>query len=181
MGAQVGVLSLSQLQLHDHYNENSGGVINRIGRVASATVKMTGGGQRTTTAGAWVLLKRFIVLEDTPGTMDINVELTRAGAAGTVHCEARLYRGTTGALLWTGVDNSEVAGPTVFTDAAVAIDLLAGDRIEIWGYKIGAGTICSVDDLECCYTGYITHFSRRAVNAAILLTAASDILYTVVY
>jgi hypothetical protein len=85
-------------------------------------------------------------------------------------------------LLWSGVDNSTVAGPTVYTDAAVAIDLLAGDVIEVWGYvSVGAAAICRLFDMEICYTGYITALSRRILNTALQTTAASDILYTVLY
>lgn len=181
--AQVGVLSMSQLQLHDHYDINTGGIINATARVASATAKMVSPNVVTTGAGigAWAVMKRIVLREDSTGTMNIVYTLTRTGGAGTVHAQARIYRGTTGALLWSGVDNSTAAGPTVYTDAAVAIDLLYGDRVEVWGYvSAGALTTCTLEQQECQYDGYITLLSRRALNAALLLTAASDVLYTAV-
>jgi hypothetical protein len=175
--AQVGVLSLSQLQLHDHYNLNSGGPVNTLSRVASATVKINHAAAVNTSYAAWVMMKRVLILEDSPGTMDINYTLLNTLGAGSVNAQARIYRA--GVLIWSGVDNAEVAGPTIFTDPAIAVDLLSGDCIEIWGYKTGA-TACRVTAMEICYSGYITALCRRTLNAALLLTVASDILYEVV-
>ena len=179
--AQVGVLSMSQLQLHDHYDDNSGGPINVHSRIASATIKIANPALRDTVAGVGVfaVMKRVLISENSLGTMDINYSLARVGGAGTVHGEARIYRGVT--LLWSGVDNNTIAGPTVYTDAAVAIDLLVGDTIEVWGYvSAGAAAICRIFDMEVCYTGYITSLSRRVLNAALQLTVAADIQYTVI-
>jgi hypothetical protein len=121
-------------------------------------------------------MKRILVLEDTTGTADLVFTLTRAGGAGTVHGQIRIQRGATNRF--TGVDNSTAAGPTIYTDAAVAVDLLAGDTIEVWGYvSAGAATICTVETLQVCYTGLITGISRRAVSLAV---TGTDVLYTVV-
>lgn len=176
--SQVGVLSLSQLQAHDHYGANNGGPILVVSRTASATLKMQSGPQRFTPAGVgtWAMLKRIQVLEDSPGTADILFTMTRAGGAGTIHGQVRIYRGATN--LFTGVDNSTAAGPTIYTDAAVAVDFLAGDLIEVWGYvSAGATTICVVEALQVCYTGVITQISRRVVSVAV---TGADVLYSAI-
>jgi len=179
--SQVGVLSMSQLQLHDHYDDSSGGIINVHSRVASATIKIQAPAIRDTAAGVGVfaMMKRILIRENSLGTMDINYTLARVGGAGTVHGQVQIWRA--GAAIWTGVDNNTAAGPTVFTDAAIPQDLLAGDCIEIWGYvSAGAAAICRIFDMDVCYTGFITSLSRRVLNAALQLTAAADILYTVI-
>lgn len=174
---QIGVLSLSQLQIHDHYNWNTGGPINTITRVDSATVKISHAAAANTSQTAFTLMKRILILEDSPGVMNINLTLLNVAGAGTVHGQARIYRA--GALVWSGVDNAEAGGPTICNDPAIAFDLLAGDLIDVWGYRTGA-TQCRVTAMEICYSGYLTALSRRVLNAAILLSAASDILYQVV-
>lgn len=177
--AQVGVLSLSQLQLHDHYDWNTGGPIVELTRTASANVRITSAAQRFSAAGVgtWARMKQVLIRQDTVGAMDINYTLTRAGGAGTVHARARIYRGAT--LLWSGVDNSTAAGPTIFTDAGVAQDLIYGDTLELWGYvSAGATTICVVETLEYLWDSTITEISRIALAGAIAVTGAG-VLYTV--
>ena len=179
--AQVGVLSLSQLQIHDHYDYNSGGPINLLTRTASATVKMLSAPAVMSAAGVgtWSMMKRILVGEDSPGTSDLLFTMTRAGGAGTVHGQIRIQRGATN--LFTGVDNSTAAGPTIYTDAAAAVDLKAQDTIEVWGYvSVGATTICTVETLQVCYTGTFTKLTRRILNTALQTSAASDVLYTAV-
>jgi hypothetical protein len=180
MGAQVGILSLAQLQIHDHYNDNVGGPILTVTRADSANVRILSGPQRFSPAGvgAWAMMKRIQVLQDSPGACTINYTLTRAGGAGTIHAQARLCRGAT--LLLAGADNSTAAGPTVFTDAALAQDLLAGDLIEVWGYvSAGAATICVIEALEVCYDATITSIARWPVTVALALTGAG-LGYTVI-
>jgi len=178
--AQVGILSMAQLQLHDHYNYDSGGPILEMTRTPSANVRILSAAQRFSDAGVgdWARLKQIYIGSDTLGSMDINYTLTRAGGAGTVHAQARLYRGAT--LLVAGDDNPEAAGPTIFTDAAVAQDLLAGDTVELWG-RVSAGgatTRCVVETLELLWDCSITSISRWPVTVALAVTGAA-IDYTV--
>ena len=116
-------------------------------------------------------MKQVYIGSDTLGVMAINYTVTRAGGAGTVHAQARMYRGAT--LLWSGVDNAEIAGPTVFTDAAAAQDLLVGDTVELWGYvSAGAATICVVEQLELLWDISITSIARWPVTVALAITGA---------
>ena len=177
--AQVGILSMAQLQLHDHYNYDSGGPILEMTRTPSANVRILSAAQRFSAAGVgdWARLKQIYIGSDTLGSMDIKYTLTRAGGAGTVHAQARLYRGAT--LLVAGDDNSTAGGPTEYTDAAVAQDLLAGDTVELWGYvSAGGGTICTVEALELLWDCSITSISRWPVTVALAVTGAG-INYTV--
>lgn len=176
--AQVGILSLSQLQLHDHSNANTGGAINTVARATGGPVKITSGAMRSTLNAAMTLLKRVIIRENSPGSMDLNYDVTRTGSAGNVNAQARIYRA--GAAIWNGVLNNEVAGPTTFSDPNIVLDLLAGDTIEIWGQRVTAGAVCEVTDLEIAYTGTITRLSDKALFTPLVLTAAADILYTVI-
>lgn len=177
--AQVGVLSLSQLELHDHYDLNTGGPILEVTRAPSANIRILSAVQRVTVAGVgvWGRLKQVLIRQDTVGSMDLNYTLTRGGGAGTVHAQARIYRN--GAAIWTGVDNATAAGPTIFTDAAIAQDLIYGDTLELWGYvSAGATTICVVEQLEYLWDSSITAVSRIDLTVALGITGAG-ILYTV--
>ncbi len=174
MGAQVGILSLSQLQLHDHYNFNSGGPILSIARLASASIKINHAAAVVEAGTTQVAVKRILILEDSPGTCDINVTIFNTLGAGTANARVHILRA--GAVIWSGLLRNEVAGPNDYTDAGVAVDLLAGDIIELRASRTGA-TTCEVSNFQICYDGYVSTITRRALNAALLLTAASDILY----
>jgi hypothetical protein len=180
---QVGILSLSQLQLHDHYNLNSGGPINLISRTDSANARLNSGGSMTVAGvGVWGLMARILIQEDSPGAggggMNINYTLTRAGGAGTVHAQARIYRA--GALIWNGVDNSTAAGPTVYNDPTIVLNLLAQDVIDVWGYvSAGATTICDVSAVEVCYDATLVQLSRRVLTVPLALTG-TGLLYEVI-
>ena len=177
--SQVGILSMAQLQLHDHYNYDSGGPILEMTRTPSANVRILSAAQRFSDpgVGVWARMKQVYIGSDTLGSMDIKYTLTRAGGAGTVHAQARLYRGAT--LLVAGDDNSTAGGPTEYTDAAVAQDLLAGDTVELWGYVSAGGTTrCVVETLELLWDCSITSISRWPVTVALAVTGAG-IDYTV--
>lgn len=174
--AQIGIVASAQLQLHDHYDGSSGGPVNTIIRVAAATTKMYSSSQKTTTNAAWTLLKRIRVDEASPGTCNITYDLSRTGPAGNVNGQAHIYRN--GSSIWDGAVNNEVAGPTTFTDAAVAIDFQVGDLIEVWGQRVTAGVGCMIEAEEVLYTGYIQKLARRELAAYLALTPASDILWT---
>jgi hypothetical protein len=177
---QVGVLSLSQLQLHDHYNFDSGGPILTVTRANSANVRLISAAIVMSAAGvgAATMMKRIVLDQDSPGAMTILHTATRAGGAGTIHTQARVMRA--GVSIWDGVDNPTVAGPTIFTDAAIALDLLQNDCIEIWGHvAAGAATICAVEALEVCFDATITSIARWPVTVALAITGPG-LDYTVV-
>ena len=94
MMPQVGVLSLAMLQVHDHYDYETGGPINTVVRADSATARISNGAARVTPAGVgtWALMKRLPDREAAAGAMTVNYTLTRAGGAGTIHGQARIYR-----------------------------------------------------------------------------------------
>ena len=174
MGAQVGVLSLSQLALHDHWDPNSGGPIVLVARLDSATVKINHAAVVVEAGTVQVAVKRILILENSPGVCSINFTIFNTLGAGMAHGRVHIIRA--GAVIWSGTQRNEAAGPNSFTDAAIALDLLAGDIIELRAWRTGA-TTCEVSDLLVCYDGYISTITRRALNTALLLTAASDILY----
>lgn len=171
--AQVGILSMAQLQLHDHYNYDSGGPILETTRAPSANVRVASPLIRSTPAGVgvWARLKQIYIGSDTLGSMDATYTLTRTGGAGTAHAQLRIYRNAT--LLFSGVDNSTAAGPTDFTDAAIAIDLQVGDTVELWGYvSAGAAAVCTVDGLDLFWDMSITSIARWPVTVALAVTGA---------
>jgi hypothetical protein len=182
MGAQVGILSLAQLQLHDHYNDNSGGIINVLARTASATQKINNLAARQTTSPAWVMVKSILILENSPGApaggMDIDWLLSCAGG-GVAHSQVRVYRA--GIAVFTGADLSTAGVATPETEANIILDLEVNDLVEIWGYHSvgGAGKVCQVDTEHVCYTGTIISLSRRALQTALQTTPAADILYQI--
>jgi hypothetical protein len=148
--------------------------------VSSATLKISNNAVvNHGNVAPFALFKRIVVLEDSLGTMRVDYDLECTVPAGgvSVHGQSRIYRGAT--LLWSGVDNPEAAGPTTFSDAAIAQDLLAGDTIEVWGYRIGATSV-EISNMRIYYTGSITSLSRRLLTTALPITGA-DMLYTNVY
>lgn len=168
------------LQAHDHYDWESGGPMATVERTDSANVRIIAAAARVTPAGVgvWSLMKMILIQEKSAGVMTLNYTLARAGGAGTVHGQARIYRA--GVAIWIGADNAELNGPTVYTDAAIAQDLDIDDRIEVWGYvAAGATTVCHVEGLEICYDAEIVELARRELSAPIGL-ADAGILHTVV-
>ena len=178
--AQVGVLSLSQLQLHDHYDYNSGGPINVVARTISANIRIVGPGAVTPAGvGVWACLNRILFLEASPGGMTVNFTLTRAGGAGTIHGQWRIYSAI-GALLHSGTDRSTAGGPTIYSEN-IAHDMLENERLEFWGYvSIGATTVCDISVEELCYDATVTYLSRRLLTTALPITGVG-VLYEVVF
>ena len=164
--SQVGVLSLAQLQIHDHGDLNSGGLIATLARTDSATVKISNATARAMIVAAFVRMKQTVILAPSPGSMRVLFTLTRTGAAGTAHGQVRIYRGST--AIFMGADFSEVAGPTIETETAITQDLQALDTIEIWGYTTGGN--CNIDTMQICYTGTITLLSRITLTAPLAVT-----------
>ena len=170
---QVGIVSSAQLEIHDHYDYNQGGPILTLSRVDSANVRVTAAAQVFSAAGVgtWALMKRIVILQDTPGVMTLNYTMTRAGGAGTIHGQARIYHG--GTLLWSGTDNSTGAGPTIYTDAAIAQDLQALDTVDVWGYvSAGATTRCVLETFELCWDCVLSSISRVPVTIPLAITGA---------
>jgi hypothetical protein len=164
---------MAQLQLHDHYNYDSGGPVLETTRAPSANVRVASPAIRSTPAGVgvWARLKQIYIGSDTLGSMDVTYMLERTGGAGTVHARLRIYRGTT--LLFSGTNNSTAAGPTNYIDAAIAIDLQVGDTVELWGYVlVGAAAVCTVFDLDLFWDMSITSIARWPVTVALAITGA---------
>jgi hypothetical protein len=177
---QVGVLSLSQLQFHDHYDYNSGGPINVVSRAISANVRISGSGAMTAAGvGVYACLNRILFLEASPGGMTINFTLTRAGGAGDVNGQWRIYSAT-GVLLHSGIDRTTNAGPTIYSEN-IAHDFLENERLEFWGYvRVGATTVCDLSAEELCYDATITYLSRRLLTTALPITGVG-LLYENVF
>ena len=139
----------------------------------SANVRITAAAQVFSAAGVgtWAMMKRIVFLQDSPGTLTLNYTLTRAGGAGTVHAQARMYHG--GTLLWSGTDNSTAAGPTIYTDATVAQDLQALDTVDVWGYvSAGATTRVTLETFELCWDCVLSSISRVPVTIPLAITGA---------
>ena len=178
MAEQVGVQSGARIGIHNHSNISQGGLINTIGRVSSATLKINNPTLRSTGLPAFTRLKQVRINEDSPGTMriDYDLECTVVAGGNSVHGQSRIYRGAT--LLWSGVDNTELAGPTTYSDVGIAIDLLAGDMVEVWGYRV-AGTVCEISNMVVRYTGSFLSLLQRVLTTALPITGA-DVDYTII-
>lgn len=168
---QIGIYSSAQLELHDHYDYNSGGPILTLSRIDSANIRVNAAAMVIGAAGVgtWSLFKRIVFLQDTPGVMTLTYTLTRAGGAGTVHAQARMYHG--GTLLWSGTDNSTAAGPTDYTDATIAQDLQALDTVDVWGYvSAGATTRVALEALVLSWDCVCSSISRVPVTIPLAIT-----------
>jgi hypothetical protein len=177
--AQVGVLSLSQLQLHDHYNLNSGGPILTIARANSANIRITNAALVADTGvGADTMLKRTVILQDTTGAMTIvyDGELTPGAGGNSCHIQAHIFRA--GVAIWNGTNNVvAAAGLVAYTDANIVLNLLAGDCIEVWGHiVVGIAESVEVSNLTIRYDATITEISRYGLTVA-LAVSDEGILY----
>ena len=173
---QVGILSMAQLQLHDHYDWNSGGPILTVERTNSANVRITNAAIVNGTPGDLVdrMFKRTIVWQDTAGAMTLNytAELDPAAGGDSCHVQAHIYRA--GVAIWDGANNViAAAGANVYTDANIVLDLLEGDAIEVWGHVVvgGAETVI-ISQLEICYDATIHMISRRHLSVPLALSVA---------
>jgi len=175
---QVGVVSSAQLSIHDHGDMSSGGFDNTLVRVASANLKINNATLRTSLADAFTLIKRVIFLGASTGSLRCSFRMQSTGGAGTVHGQVRMYRGATN--LFTGVDNSTAAGPTIYTETPVAVDIQALDVIDIWGYSVAGVATLNIDNMQVLYDTTLTALSRMTLAAPLALSAASDIPYTIV-
>jgi hypothetical protein len=111
--------------------------------------------------------------------MTVNFTLTRAGGAGTIHGQWRIYSAI-GALLHSGTDQSTAGGPTIYSEN-IAHDMLENERLEFWGYvSIGATTVCDISVEELCYDATVTYLSRRLLTTALPITGVG-VLYEVVF
>lgn len=178
MAVQVGVQSGARVAVHNHSNISQGGLVDTIGRVSSATLKINNGAVRGTGLPFFTRLKQVRINEDSPGTMriDYDLECTTVAGGNSVNGQARIYRGAT--LLWSGVDNPELAGPITYSDAGIAIDLLAGDMVEVWGYRTG-GTTCEISNMMVRYTGSFISLLQRVLTTALPITGG-DVGYTII-
>lgn len=167
---QAGIQSAYQLGLHDHSTDALGGPILTIERTNSANVRITNAPQVVSVSAVPVKLKQTVIRQDTAGAMTINYTVTLGGPGGTAHGQVRVYRGAT--LLFAGVDNSTAGGPTVFTEGAIALDLLNLDSIEIWGYRVAPAAQTIVEAMEICFDAAITEISQVPVNVGIALAGA---------
>lgn len=180
MAEQVGCQSGSRPTIHNHSSISQGGLINTMGRLSSATLKINNGAMVEGNNNApFQRYKQIRINEDSPGTMRIDYDLECSVVLGgnAVHAQSRIYRGTT--LLWSGIDNTEVAGPTTFSDVGIAVDLQAGDMIEVWGYKIGGGNTCQISVHQVRYTGTFISLLQRVLATPLTIVGA-DVDYTII-
>lgn len=168
---QVGIYSSYQLGLHDHSNNNMGGVLGTVERIAGVVVNdIVSAGDSFTAAAAFTLVKRVRIDEISPGQMDISFDLQ--ASAGTAH--GRIY--INGVAV--GLDQTQIA-PAVGTKTETIIqDLAAGDNIEIYAYCTGGGT-AHVTALTFAYSPVLADLGGKDFVAGIALSAANAIARTV--
>jgi hypothetical protein len=109
-------------------------------------------------------------------TINFTMELDPAAGGDSCHGQARIMRNNVS--IWDGVDNAlAAAGPTVYTDANIVLNLLAGDCIEVWGHvAVGGGETCRISQLEICFDATITGVSRYDLSVPLALSV-SGIVY----
>lgn len=156
MARQVGVQSGAKVAVHNHMNISSGGVICVEERSVGVDVTIANNTPRSR-AGipAFTLIKEIVINENSAGTMTVYYDLQRTAGAGAVHGQ-----------LWVndvavGVDNAANPGPTTFNDI-LALDLVVGDRIQIYAYTIGANTV-TVSNMQLQYTNSLRSVASHAL------------------
>lgn len=169
---QVGIYSSYQLGLHDHSNNNLGGLLGTIERVAGAVVNdVVSAGDSLTAAAAFTLVKRVRINEVTPGEMDISFDLQ--ASAGTAH--GRIY--VNGVAV--GLDQTQAAPAVGTKTEAIIRDFAAGDNVEIYAYCTGGGT-AHVTALTFTYSPVLANLGGKEFAAGIALSALNAIGRTVI-
>ena len=169
MPQQVGCQSGSRPSIHNHSNVNQGGAIVLEERIIGAAVLIANAAPKSR-AGipAFTLLKEIVVQENSPGTCTVFFTLQRTGGIGAVNGQ-----------LWingvaVGVNNASNPGPDVWNDV-VALDLVVGDRIQLYGHTNGANTL-TVQDFEIAYSNALNSISTHELTALLATNYAIPIL-----
>jgi hypothetical protein len=169
MAQQVGCQSGSRPSIHNHSNVNQGGPIVLEERIVGAAVLIQNLAVKSR-AGipAFTLLKEITIQENSPGTCTVFYTLQRTAGAGAVN--AQLYVNDVA----VGVDNASNPGPDVWNDV-LALDLVAGDRIQLYGHTNGANTL-TVSDFEISYANALNAISTHELTALLATNYAIPIL-----
>ena len=178
--AQVGIYSAYQLGLHNHLNNENGGILHDYSRYgAFRTCDNSGAlsiqvGSDAEVGGnnfATQLVKEILINEDYRGTFRIRWDhRSTAGVPEDIQTAFRIN----GVLIWTAPDYDGVGYETVNYDhddgAGGPVDLQAGDRLQIYARRVGA-TEYRVRNFRIYYDWAIAGFGDPALNINRLLAA----------
>lgn len=168
MPQQVGCQSGGRTAIHNHMNISQGGIICIEERSVGAAVSINNLVPKVRVGiGAFTLVKEITIQEDSAGVCTVYYDLERTGGAGAVH--AQLYVNDVA----VGVDNLANPGPTNFNDVLV-LDLVVGDRIQIYAYTIGANEV-TVSNMIIQYSNSLRSVASHSLVAVLPTTYAVPI------
>ena len=172
MPDQVGVQSGARVARHSHTTATDGGVTVTEGRTVGAAVVIANGlGPKSTIAPGFTLVKEIVINEASLGTMTVFFTVERTAGAGAVN--GRLY--INGAAV--GVDTAANPGPQINNAGAgdaVALNLVIGDRIQVYAHGSGANT-ATIDAFELRYSNSFLGISGHILTVPLASNYATPI------
>ena len=162
MPVQMGIYSAYQLGIHDHSTDALGGRIFWEERIIGANITTPAtlnAATQSDTVIVLTLMKQITILEDSPGTMTVYFNVWRGVNVGNVESAVYLNDVIVGGS-WT--ENPGLS-PGVQHSRVVGADLVAGDRIQIYGRIVTSNEVFVADQyLEYSYG--ILRLSDRTMN-----------------
>lgn len=181
MMSQVGLASSAFLRIHNHLNNDQGGILadySRYGafrapsRAGAMALHVDNDADRNTPLNVYTLLKQFVVdyRWNYRGTVQLRWQMFTSVPGQDVGSKAYIN----GAPMPGAADEvTNLAAPQDYTHD-YDVGLASGDLIQIYGIRIGAGgTSCHVLNFRLYYDWSIFHFgdgTTHLLNAALALT-----------
>jgi hypothetical protein len=175
--AQVGIISAYQLGIHNHLNNDNGGILHDYSRHGAFRIPIRTGalaistdspGDMNTNLAAMTKIKELRIDETRPARVVITYEYWSL-MGGVNHVDAQLYiNGVAVGPLQHG------AGPATITynhDAGFT----KGDLIQVWGRRYTAGDECHIDNFSINYDWAILWFGDGTQNVLVTALPVTDI------
>lgn len=173
---QVGIYSASLLMLHDHLDDNFGGVLNAYSRdgafmetyrTGALAVHVANDAEVNSSIGIMTLLKQYTANRDIKGEFQFRWD-SRSSVLG-IQISTRLYVNNVA----VGVLDTHDSNGYDTIIANYDLDIAAGDLLQLWGRRHGANTVF-VRNFRIYYDWAIKYFG----NNQKLLTAPLNLANT---
>ena len=175
---QVGIYSAYQLGLHNHLDDNNGGILNdysRYGayrrpyRTGALALNFPNDAVRSTVEAAFVLVKETRVNVAQLGQVQIGFEMK--GTDGITNAHGRLY--VNGVAV--GADHGSNSAVYVAYTDNYDVGFTAGDLIQIYAYSEGGADTTSIRNFRIRYDWHLPGFGDGTVNNLAAALALTDV------
>jgi hypothetical protein len=182
---QVGIYSASQLPIHNHLNDNMGGILNEYSRF--------GAYREAYRTGALAVSVPSLILKDSASLVETLIKQIRINQAyrGQWRIEWEFFSTLGASDVHTRLFlNGAPLSVDYFTTSVVNVpeaynhdvDFAAGDLVQIWGYREGAGDRVNVENFRIRYDWGIKYFgdgTSRVLPAPMALVDVDVLDFTI--